>query len=223
MTDPRDHRIVSYRLLRRFLGCVGLALPVALLTGGLATECCVRPSISAYFYSPSPILHSLFVGTMCAIGAFLVCYKGHAKKQGEWISDDLSATVAGIGAFGIALFPTDPSSRVKCWNQCIADPLGPESTIWGEGFNVVHNAFSLLFLLAIAAIAWFKFAKSHKPVRKMIYRVSAIAITASVISIVILEVFRFHFDEHSVIFWIEAVAVWAFGAAWLAKGWGRSD
>ena len=218
MSGP-GHMIVSYRLLRRFLGCLGLALPVALVAGGFWSEHCVRPSISAFYYSPSPILHGLFVGTMCAIGAFLVCYKGHPQKPGEFLNDDWIATVAGIGAFGIALFPTDPSSRVECLRLCLGDRPGPQGAGWGEGFNTAHIAFSLLFFAAITAMSWFQFAKSDKPVRRVIYRFCAALITVSVLLIVILEGLSFNFDRYSVIFGIEALAVWAFGAAWLAKGW----
>lgn len=217
--STRRHMIVSYRLLRRFLGCLGLALPVALVAGGFWSESCVRPSISAFYYSSSPILHSLFVGTMCAIGAFLVCYKGHPREPRDFLNDDWISTFAGICAFGIALFPTDPRSRVECWNLVPGDQLGPQGAGWGEGFNIAHIVFSILFFVAITMMSWFQFAKSKKPVRRMIYRVCAALITVSVVLIVILEGFSFNFDRYSVIFGIEALAVWAFGAAWLTKGW----
>ena len=216
--SSRLEGVLSHLTLRRFLGCLGLALPVALLTGGYVTECCLRPSISAYYYSPSPILHSLFVGTMSAIGVFLVCYKGYPKKKRERLSDNWIANAAGIGALGIALFPTDPGSRVECRTMC----LGDQSIPWGEGFDNAHIAFSILFFGAVTAMAWFQFAKSQKPARRMIYRVSAVLITLSIATVLILEGFCIYFDQESVIFWLEALAVWAFGAAWLIKGWSKS-
>lgn len=213
--------LISYRLLRRFLGCLGLALPVVLVVGGFWCECCVRPSISAYYHSSSPILHGLFVGILCAIGAFLICYKGHPREDDEFLSDRMFAMPAGISAFGIALFPTDPNSRVDCWRLCVDDRLGSQSAGWDEVFNYAHIAFSLLFFVAITAMAWFQFAKSEKRLRRLIYQVCAGLITVCVLLIVILEGFSFNFDRYSVIFGIEALAVWAFGAAWLTKGWGK--
>ena len=70
-----------------FVGGLGAALPVILLVGGFLDECCIRPSISAYYYSPSPILRGLLVGTLVAIAVFLICYKGHPRTQGTFLGD----------------------------------------------------------------------------------------------------------------------------------------
>lgn len=224
MNETRpEQMIVSFRLLRLFLGCLGLALPVALVAGGFWSECCVRPSISAFYYSSSPILHSLFVGTMVAIGAFLVCYKGHAKKTLDRLSDNVITTGAGIGAFGIALFPTGPQSRVECWGRCFDDSLGPQNAGWGEGFNSAHLVFSLLFFAAIFWMAGVRFARSNNTRRRAIYRACAVVILICIIPIAIDAacpgVSGLDFDRYSVVFGLEALAVWAFGTAWLTKGW----
>ena len=221
--------IVSYRTLRLFLGCLGIALPVALLIGGLWSECCVRPSISAYYHSPTSLLRDIFVGAMAAIGVFLICYKGHPKKGKDRISDNLIATAAGIGAIGIALFPTNKHSRVECWIPY----LSGQGTSTDGVLSHLHNVSSLVFLLAIALLAGVRFARSDNRRRKTVYWICAGLIGACIVPIVIDSIcqgaFGLNFDRYSVIFWLEGLAVWAFGAAWLTKGWpkprdtGRKD
>ena len=226
--------VLSYLTMRRILGILGFSLPIVLLVGGVLDECCVRPSISAYYYSPSPILHGLFVGTMSAIGVFLICYKGYPRTKGKFLGDNWIATLAGIGALGIAIFPTDPHRRVECSSEpsgaasCAAPVC--ESTFAEMVFGFLHNASALLFFAAAAAMACLLFTRSgkteqqcgRKKFRNNIYWGCAALIVASIVPIVIetswSNVIPLDFDRYSAVFGLEALAVWAFAAAWFVKG-----
>lgn len=97
--------IRSYVFLRRSIGMIGMALPVLLIVGNLLwppPE--VLASISGYFYSP---LRGVFVGSMCAVGVFLLSYRGIG------LVDDLISNVAAVAAVGLALFPTTPSGAIR--------------------------------------------------------------------------------------------------------------
>ena len=214
-TPPED-MVISYLTMRRILGILGLALPITLAIGGWLTEGSTRLTISLYYHSPSPLLHGLFVGIMVATGVFLICYKGYRRKQ--LLGDNCLTTIAGYGALGIAFFPTDRCYEIGGCQITRADIV----------FDHLHNISSLVFFAATAAIAWFLFTKSRpgkspssgKTRRNMIYRSCAVIIVVSIVLIVILlkvpEVANS--GGNYVVFWLEAIAVWAFGAAWIVKG-----
>src|SRR5262249_38106399 len=91
----------SYLFLRRAIGVIGLALPVVLIVGTLIADGYLLDSISGSYYST---LRGVFVGSMCAVGVFLLSYHGYAR------SDDIAGNIAALGAIGLALCPTTPGS-----------------------------------------------------------------------------------------------------------------
>ena len=232
-----DADVLSYITMRRALGSLGVVLPFVLLIGGYLSECCLRTSISAYYYSPSPVLHGLFVGILCAIGIFLITYKGY-----DWI-DNWIANLAGAGALGVAIFPTkrrclDADKTLEgslCGTEQCTTPLC-EGNCTEIVFSYLHYASAGIFFLSVAAMAWFQFTKTEwdagtrtfatpgekKKLRNKVYRGSAIVIVVCIGAIVVDGVLASGgdgaLDQYSFVFWAEAVAVWAFAAAWLIKG-----
>jgi len=83
--------------LSMMVGLVAFLLPVFMLIG-VARHTCFRDSISHFYYAQ--FLGSVFVGCLFFIGGFLLAYRGETKGE-NW-----GATIAGIGAFFVALFPT---------------------------------------------------------------------------------------------------------------------
>ena len=76
-TDPR---LISYQALRRAVGCLGISLPFAVITGNYFFGHCmhIQDSISHYYYT---ITGSLFVGILCANAMFLIAYKGYPDDK----------------------------------------------------------------------------------------------------------------------------------------------
>lgn len=104
--SPAENDIITYRRIRSAIGTLGMGLPIVLLTLPLLPffKTSIQESISHYYYTN---LRELFTGVLCAVGLFLIRYKGHQNPQ-WWKNDSLLTNIAGAAAFGIALFPTNP-------------------------------------------------------------------------------------------------------------------
>src|SRR3989440_5906801 len=146
--NPTDPLLISYRALRKAIGLIGIALPIALVLGGEEWgHPKVLDSISSYYWSPT--MRDVLVGSLCAIGVFLGSYHGDKK----W--DNAAGNVACVGAIGVALFPC---SR-----------LGQDTT-W---YNYVHYASAAALFLMFAYFCLYSFTgldpgttrTSKKPLR----------------------------------------------------------
>jgi hypothetical protein len=109
---PQD--AATIRTLRRGIGVVALALPVVLTVGNilLARRFTLLGSISGSYYTA---MRDVFVGSMCAIGVFLICYR-YEKR------DDRLSTLAGVLAIAVALFRTtsgDPTVKLTSTDTAI--------------------------------------------------------------------------------------------------------
>ena len=214
--QTREDYVLSFYRVRQALGLLGIAFPFLLLLGGWLENARIEPSISDYYHTT---LRDIFVGSLFAIGIFLVSYKGHAREKGEWMSDNLAATLAGIGAFGLAIFPNQLVPGTK---NIFEFYLGTYAK-WG------HFLSAFLFLGAMAYIALFKFARTAKPARRKVYRFCGWAIILFGLAATGFSVLRAWkslgwsetIEASGIIFWCEAIGIWAFGLSWLVKG--RAD
>src|SRR5947207_14353791 len=94
--DSQDSATV--RTLRRGIGLVAVALPFAITIGDslIARKVTLVGSISGSYFTD---MRDFFVGSLCAIGVFLVCYRYDRP-------DTILSTVAGALAIIVALFHT---------------------------------------------------------------------------------------------------------------------
>jgi hypothetical protein len=134
------------------------------------------PSISHSYHTATG---DILVGTLCAIGVFLISYKDFNPE--EYVSGNLGgiwtpywdrwwSRAAGVGAIGVALLPVDPVKITGC-EKIIPDALDmPCSTggmTWhgglmfrlesGELDNLVHFGFAGLFFVSIFVLCVFFF------------------------------------------------------------------
>ncbi len=93
--------VLSYLGLRKAIGIIGILLPFVLVFGKILLErgLGIESSISAYYYT---VMGDVFVGSLCAVGVFLLSYRGYERK------DNIAGDIACIFAIGVALFPTKP-------------------------------------------------------------------------------------------------------------------
>ena len=209
----REDYVLSFYRVRQALGVLGLAFPCLLLFGGLMHDAKIHPSISDYYHTT---LRDIFVGTLFAIGIFLVSYKGHQRQPGEPLSDNLAATLAGIGAFGLAIFP----------NRFAPETLNIFQYYLEAKASVLHFGSAILFLGAMAYFCLGKFARTADRRRRLIYRWCGWAIIifglgatfASILRATGSETWRATIETSGIIFWFEAFGIWAFGLSWLVKG-----
>ncbi|WP_420862143.1 hypothetical protein [Algirhabdus cladophorae] len=231
--------ILSYLSVRTFLGLLGFVLPVALIlyslifgTGQLET------SISEYYYTP---MGDVFVGTLWAMGAFLISYNGYArsdmqKNSGRFrdlLTDRLISTIAGISVICVALFPVNPSM--------IEDQIATGFTFHS---NAVHYTAAGIYFTSMAIFALVLFTRGdgteenffEKNGRK-ITRIKWTprnryfvwcggAILAAMLALMGyfalaslgLSGATDTLDRWNFFLWAEVAAVVAFSAAWLEKG-----
>lgn len=194
----------SYLFLRRAIGIIGLGLPAVLVIGKLLLQGgAPLDSISDYYYSD---LRGVFVGSMCAVGVFLLSYRGYA------LVDDILSDVAGVAAIVLALFPTTPS---------VGTPTGTEAAV-----GTVHIVSAAIFFTALIGFCFFLFTRTDSPTptgrkqaRNGVYRACGAIMLASLIAAGLVEgVFHAGTGAPHWILWLESTAVMAFGVAWLVKG-----
>jgi hypothetical protein len=164
-------------------------------------------SISAYYYSATG---NIFVGSLCAIAIFLICYRYERL-------DDIVSTVAGASAIGVALFPTAPDRGATERQMMIGT--------W-------HYIFALCFFVTLAIFALWIFRKSdqknpmdrtpEKRQRNIVYLVCGIAIFACLALIIFVQKLFLPgnpwLQPLQPVLWLETLAIWAFAIAWFVKG-----
>jgi hypothetical protein len=205
--------LISYQTTRRAIGWLGILLPVVLLLGSfLFDNCCVlQPSISHYYYTN---MREIFVGVLCSVSLFLFTYKGYTPL------DSIAANAAGLFCLGIAIFPTGLMTGFECQREV-------KSIIFFNGQSTVHYISAGSFFVTLALTSFFLFTKSKLPVadrtpekykRNVVYRICAIIMVLSLI-VILLANWVWKVPDHShLTYWMESVALVAFGVSWLTKG-----
>ena len=193
---------LSYLAVRRSIGVIGITLPFVLLIGAAVLDRIgVQPTISDYYYT---VMRNVFVGAMCANGVFFLSYR-YAK------ADAALATLIGLAAIGVALFPTTP-----------ADPLPSQIAV-----GAVHLVCATVFFLALAGYSFFVFTMTdsskvmtpEKRKRNVVYRVTGVVIVVCLLLIALVNILPpGPIDDLQPVFWLETAASVAFGVAWLIKG-----
>ncbi|MBN9790244.1 MULTISPECIES: DUF998 domain-containing protein [unclassified Pseudonocardia] len=201
MSSRADGAVLSYLGLRRAVGVIGILLPFVLVAGDLALGGDgLRDSISRYYYSP---MRDVFVGSLCAVGVFLFCYRYERP-------DNRLANITGTAAIAVALLPTRPDGAATT-----------AATVVGY----LHLAAATVFF---AGLAWFclvlftrgESGTRSKAARNLVYRVCG----ATIVTCLVLAALDAALVPDAVaerlhtLFWLEAVAILAFGVAWFVKG-----
>jgi hypothetical protein len=211
--------IFTYRRIRRAIGYLGITLPLLLVGLSFISffNTPVQPSISDYYYTN---LREIFTGTLCATGLFLICYKGH-KNPSILKNDNLLTNISGIMALGVALIPTNPEDiRAKIYT------IIPSTAKW---IGYLHYSFAAIFFLILALLAINVFTigqenetRAPKSIlnENNIYRVCGYLILVAILLVPVSEQLKW-FRYSTLIF--EAVALFAFGTAWLIKGRALGD
>ncbi len=224
-TEIENRHLASYLTLRKGIGYLGTALPFILGFGGLLlANPGLRSSVSAYYHTG---LGDVFVGTICVIGIFLFAYKGYEPK------DDRAGDFACFCAIGLALFYTFPdmgdTSRGIGLTVSPATAETIEKIIAGT-----HLVFAASFFLTLAYFSICLFTKSEgektpkKRQRNLVYRACgyvmllALAFIALEFLIQYLELLPEAtlrmIESLDPRFWLESIAMLAFGVSWWVKG-----
>jgi len=208
-----DNSTATYRRLRRIIGYLGVSLPIILFTASLIESYVpMQHSLSHYYYTS---LREIFTGILCAVGLFLIRYKGHANEK-WWRNDSMLTNIAGVMAFGVALVPTNPEFDY----QKIYTLIHSTNCIWGW----VHYGFAagLFSIFALLSISVFTLGQRRDIQKKSIwdenhiYVACGITILVSIVCIVVADYIFPEWDYYTFLF--EAISLFAFGISWLIKG-----
>ena len=211
MNDLENDYVVSYLTLRQMIGWAGLLMPLVVRGGAYIFEGIHSgDSISAYYYTG---MRDVFVSTLVLVGALLACYRTPS------LSDNIIATISGVAAIGIALFPMDPyygPEILEKYSQAASALCYVSHGILGAHFVFVGIFFALTFYLVYFRFSAFTPGRPtpQKLMRNRIYKVCGIVMAASFLAIAAIALLA----RGRSIFWPETVAVGAFAIAWLVKG-----
>jgi hypothetical protein len=135
------------------------------------------------------------------------------SSRGYDRKDKIAGRLACVFAIGVALFPTTPDTGATSRDQLI---------------GILHLSFAALLFLTLAyfSLALFtKTAPDKKPTgrklqRNTVYRVCGYTILVSIFLMVVvaLPAVKTLVERLTPLFWLECVAVVAFGVSWLTKG-----
>jgi len=205
--------IMSYLLMRVLIGVIAVLLPFTLILANWAIGHGFAASMSGYYYTP---MRNIFVGTLCAIGVFLVTYDGYD------LADRVITDVAGLCTICIAFLPTTPHQ-----------PTPRQSLIGDLHLTFACSAFVLLSVMAFRfakrqptppGLTWWRRVQyafgftgpgdSQGPAwERVVYRVSGGAILTCVILVYPLS----HTATYSLLV-LETIMLVFFGLSWFVKG-----
>lgn len=228
---------IAYMFLRKTVGWIGTLLPAVLIGGNIIVFRASLPdSMSGYYYTH---MRDVFVGALCALGVFLLAYAGYDDVD-RWITN-----IAGAGAILVALFPTKPPTCTAHAPTCLLPSvrhLSAAQQVTGD----LHMSFAAATFIALGLMA-LRFAKTHttpdgqtltsriqyglglatdpgqrsrrKKARNVIYRLCGFTILSCVALAAVPNLLPAAVKTYwPTLFTVEALAVFAFGAAWFVKG-----
>jgi hypothetical protein len=224
--DPARGR--SHLYFKRFLGFLAIAFPFLLLFGRMAFDGIgLENSISDYYYTS---MKNVLVGGLVALAILLICYR-YARV------DDVASTLAGLCAIGVAIFPTAPQGH---HSQRVA-VTGNAHYVFAASFFLILAFYAIfIFTEPFAPLPRFRrfmwrvllrhfgvtaprapahAATRRKRQRNEVYLVCGGVIIACIVLLLIPRIFSIDLPQAlHYVFWLETLAVCAFGFAWVVKG-----
>jgi hypothetical protein len=203
--DFNNPHLTTFMRLRKSIGFLAIAFPLILVLYAKFFGNCtlIQPAVSDYYYSASG---DIFVGVIFAISWFLIVYKGYDRVD-QWLTNS-----AGFCSILIGVLPTGQNTDIDCTVRYVTEY---------QWRTTAHNLLAVLFFLILAYMSYFQFTKSagimtaQKVDRNKVYRACAIIM---VVALILIPVFSYFPVFPNVIFWMEWVALAAFGFSWLTKG-----
>jgi len=222
----KNELVISYLSLRKYLGILGILLPVILLVGSIiANNNFVEGAISDYFHTP---LRQFFTVSLGGISLLLFAYKGYDNTD-KWLTN-----IAGLFGLLTAFVYTSFKPHSALHGYTLVEkatrtivPLDPNCEIIPVPVSslqsTLHLVFAASFFLLLGFMSIKQFSKSGTPREKFVYRITGWII---IVTILLLAPVAFKIDwldefyhRYRLIFVGELICLWAFGISWLVKGY----
>ncbi len=216
--DVAENNKLTYRRIRSAIGYLGIGLPIVLLVLSCIPffKTDIQESISHYYYTN---LRELFTGVLCAVGLFLIRYKGY-KNPSWWKNDNLLTNIAGAMAFGVALFPTNAMDCEQKIYTLIPSCLSLLGTI--------HYGFAGVFFVLLAILSIHSFTigqRDNAQIPISIFNENKIYKTCGYLMFLFILLVpicgALHIQKATLV--LEALSLFAFGISWLIKGRALGD
>jgi hypothetical protein len=210
---PSERQYVrSFMIMRIGSGLLAFVLPLLLVGIGwwLDDDPVPLGSLSEYYYSGA---REVFVGVLCALAVFLLAY-----KVIELSLENILSMLAAALVVVVVAFPTGAPRRIT--------DLTPLQEELGESFvETVHFLAAAAFIGALAVISFFFGVREARRAQSGMLSPAfwrrwhfgcALAIVVAIVWILV--TLRAEWAPDNSLFYGEVVAVWAFAASWLTKG-----
>lgn len=197
----------AYTHLQQIVGIVAFSLPFVVAIGNMAFDGFeLEGSISAYYYTP---MGGVFVGALCALAVFFLSY--NYRPLPKFRLDNILSTVASVVTVGVALLPTTSDAPTASGDEKLVATL--------------HLVCACILFVLLAVFSLFLFTQTgdasqtpEKGRRNQVYRVCGAVIVAAIVLVAASNIVEPPSAWHS-LFWLESIAVVAFGISWLVKGY----
>lgn len=225
----------GYRRLQKrmasLIGAISLGVPLVALGVALQPGRCFPDSISHLYYWEG--YGDLFVAALVSIATLMFIFRA------ESVLENVSASLAGLGALGVALIPTANSGcetegySGRGFGQVSGETFTPRGPFeaW-PGVENYHYAAAALLIVVLCYYCFFVFTRCvddncradgtlrpTKIMRNRIYRACGTVIALIIAAFTAQSLIRFDWWEGiNATFWLEAIALLAFGVAWSVKG-----
>jgi len=203
-TQELSMRVINYKRMRLVIGLIAFLMPIAvwLLSGypGLS-------SISISYWTNS---QDIFVGSLFAVGFFMMAYNGSGRceRLEKWLS-----RAACLFAIGIALFPTrDFNHQIACAPKWIL-------YISHNKPHVIHYTAAIsLFICLFLMLIFFSFRASRKGKngRSMTYLGFSLGMAIGMPALY--YILDKCLDRYDALFYVEWLGLGLFGAGWFIAG-----
>lgn len=215
LLSGRSEAVNSYLVLRRFVGFLGMSLPIVLIMNCLIFNKDFKSSISAFYYTN---MQDFFTAVLCTIAFFLLCYRGRT------LLDNVISTILGILGVGIAAFPCAAAPEGIVTAGILDLPL--------ECSGKLHNICAVTFFILLAINSLFIFTlskdkparqKPKKRLKNAIFIVCGLVIAATLLLLGICMLIDKNLNltlvkSNNLVFIGETAMLFAFGISWLTKG-----
>ncbi|MBX9782499.1 MAG: hypothetical protein K2X48_04310 [Chitinophagaceae bacterium] len=198
MQSNKD-QIISYKTLRILMGLAGILLPLMVFIGKAISEHSMELEFSISDYYDNATGGDILVGVLFALSFFLFAYKGPEPV------DNKVASIGALMAMGVALFPT--TSTIK----------------W---IHYMHFVFAISLFTVFIVFSIYLFRKTKKGIvptdekkkRNRLYLVCGIIMILCIAGLAIsMWMMEDLCASAKLVFWGEAIALFAFGVSWLTK------
>src|SRR5258708_7682455 len=198
--DRRMNILWTYWPLRVGIVVLSAALPVSVYAySWYADHGLAEHSMSAFYGAHDGAMRNWFVGVLCAIGAFLILYRGFSTAE-NWLLN-----LAGGFSGPPAVTPCN------CWCD------------WVGESRKLHLIFAGSFFACMAAVVWFcaEDTVTLLPTKELqdkfrrTYRGIAFGLAGSPIAALFVSYVLNQYISHT--FYIDWFAVWAFAYYWWIK------